>query len=239
VSQCLWNDAAASEITAIISSSYPTNSSSSTLGDSKTSPSSISPAVLAGIIVGAVAFITVALLALFIFRQQKRLSSITKTETVELAAINKAKEDEDKMSLHPPGTPLPGYQKHDHARFFSSVDGELGTSGEIHQLPEAHHINEEDYLAASRRMESQRRAAGTVELGGRAMMVEVLGDLPPPVEMDDEWSRKGLLLSPGGVASRDTSRPSSRGVRGVRLRGRYLLALLGRALLYLRCIPQL
>jgi hypothetical protein len=88
------------------------------------------------------------------------------------------------MSLHPPGTPLPSYQKDDHTRFLS-FDNELGTSGEIHQLPEAHHVHEEDYLAASKRMESQKRTAGVVELGGRAMTFEVLGDLPPPVEMDD------------------------------------------------------
>jgi len=75
-------------------------------------------------------------------------------------------------------------------------------------------------------MESQRQAAGAVELGGRTM-IEVLGDLPPSVEMDDEWSRKGLLLSPSGVASRDTSRPSSIGSERSRVTGPVSTYLIG------------
>lgn len=222
VSQCLWNDGAVSNIAAVISSADATNSSLSITGEEKSSSTSVSPGVIAGIVVGVVAIIAIVLLAFFIFRRRKRPTSKTPTDIVALAALDKVKADEDKMSIDP-GSPLPGYKKTDLAgslyRSSSFVDGELGTSGEIHQLPEAHHTNEDDYSTTARRMESERRANGTVELGGRAMMYEVMGDLPTPVEMDDHNSREGLLLSPSRAASANQSRPTSKGSEKSRVTG--------------------
>lgn len=213
ISQCLWNDGAPSEIAAIISSSYTTNFSSTASPGKKSSSTSVSPAVVAGVVVGVIAIIAVCVLGVLVVRRKKRPISTTPTENLGLSTLNKVKADEDKMSVYPPDSPLPGYKKDDPAssiyRSSSFVDSELGTMGEIHQLPEAHHMNEEDYLAAARRMESQRRAGQTTELGGRAMMYEVMGDLPTPAEMDDQGSREGLLLSPSRAASGNGSRPTS------------------------------
>ncbi|KUJ10112.1 uncharacterized protein LY89DRAFT_540757, partial [Mollisia scopiformis] len=72
VSQCLWSDAATTELTAIISSSYHTNSSSSPSSSDITSSNSVSTGVIVGIVVGIVVIIAVAILAFFLFKRKRR-----------------------------------------------------------------------------------------------------------------------------------------------------------------------
>lgn len=85
------------------------------------------------------------------------------------------------------------------------------------------HQDEGDYATLSRRMESQRRLAGANEIAGMPIMYEMptptmyemMGDLPSPMELDDERSRKGLFLSPSADnlkanASRSSSASRSR-----------------------------
>lgn len=92
------------------------------------------------------------------------------------------------------------------------IDGELGTQGEIHQMPTTEH-GQEDYFSAVINMASERRAATTPQIDGRNVVYELHGSDPLPVEMDDERSRKGLspMLSPRTPVTRGSSRASSLG----------------------------
>ena len=67
---------------------------------------------------------------------------------------------------------------------------ELGTGGEIHQLP-TNDNREGNYLALASHIEAERRAANTPQIDGRSIVYELQGSDPTPSEMDDEWSRQG------------------------------------------------
>lgn len=66
---------------------------------------------------------------------------------------------------------------------------ELGTGGEIHQLP-THDNQEGDYMSLARHIEAERRAANTPQIDGRSIVYELHGSDPTPSEMDDKWSRR-------------------------------------------------
>jgi hypothetical protein len=159
----------------------------------------VSPGLIAGVVVGAVVVIAALALAFFYYRRSKRPAS-PMGENIALAGV--AKEDEDKKpsSLYD-NSPF-SIHKNLHETAPASIysqyqaDGELG-GGEIHQMPDrAHNQSDADYATLARRMESDRRQYGASEAAGTPVMFEMMGDLPTPMELDDERSREGLLLSP-------------------------------------------
>lgn len=84
------------------------------------------------------------------------------------------------------------------------MQGELGTQGEIFQLPT--HRDQEDYFTAVNRIASERRAGNTPQIDGRSVAYELQGSEPPRAEMDDERSWRGLPLSPATLSPTSAGR---------------------------------
>ena len=214
VSQCAWQDGAPEQINAILSPAYA-DSKNSTISASSSKhrgTGAIAGAAIAGIIILAAA----GCLGYFIYQQRahRRPKSIAPTEDIGLTNVDN--KDSKAQSLQDdPNSPYPEYKKLD---AFSNVhrerepDGELGTQGEIHQMPTTEH-EQGDYFSAVINMISERRAATTPQIDGRSVVYELHGSEPVPVEMDDERSRSGLspMLSPKTPVTRGSSRASSLG----------------------------
>jgi hypothetical protein len=170
----------------------------------------MSPGLIAGVVVGIVVIMAALSLAFFYHGRSNRAKSRA-NQDIALGGIPRAGQDKKTRYLFA-NSPLPMHNKlHEAPSFYSEhkTDGELG-GGEIYQLPDHHH-NSDDYAILSTRMESQRRAGIAREIGGTPVMYEMMGDLPTPMELDDERSRKGLLLSPGvAELNQENSRNSSR-----------------------------
>ena len=198
MSQCLWEDVP-SQITAILSSSYD-NSSTSTPSSSSTSGTSskhVDARVIAGAVVAGVVVLAAAcFLAYYRRRRRNQRVSTAPTEDIALARFNE--QGEDKKSFRgTSGFPFDAISRPDLACSIHSQyrpNGELGTQGEIYQLP-AHDNREGDYFTETIQMASERRAASTPEIANTGVMYELAGSDPVPVELDDARSREGLLPS--------------------------------------------
>jgi hypothetical protein len=203
VSQCVWQDGAAQQVSAILSPAYSTNSSSSnstSLPSSSSSSKHVGAGAIAGGVIAGIAALGLAVaLGYFISRRRIRPVSKTPTEDIHLTNINQAENKENKDGpIHPdPNSPFSTYKKMDSSgsvhRIPDQPDGELGTSGEIFQLPT--HADQGDYYTTINRIDSERRAANTPQIDGRVVAFELHGSEPAPVEMDDENSRAGLSPS--------------------------------------------
>jgi hypothetical protein len=125
--------------------------------------------------------------------------------------MDKESKDTKTESLSSENTPYTPYKKLD---FESGVnreqkpDGELGTQGEIFQMPTTEN-GAGDYFSAVNRIESERRAATTPQIDGRSVMFELHGSDPVPVEMDAQG--RSPMLSPKTPVTRGSSRSSSFG----------------------------
>lgn len=224
VSQCLWNDGAAVQLTSIISPTYKATTltnTTTTSGSSNTKSTPVGAAPVAGGVVGGLLVIALLALGVFFWRRSKRTQVSETTGDIALANVTKFDEDKNASSSLYPNSPFSThknpYEGSDapslHSAYQHQPDSELSGGNEIHQLPDPSHLQDEDYAAAASRM----KAAGTNEIDGTPVMYEMhtplnerfemMGDLPSPVEMDDERSRRGLLLNPAeGMASRGSSR---------------------------------
>lgn len=216
VSQCLWQDGAPERISAILSPIYanssPNYDTSSTSASKPIGAGIIAAAVIAGIVGLALA----GGVGYFISRrrQRKRPTSTSPTEDIGLTNLDKDNKDTKSISMFDdPNSPYPPYKK-PHSPNGEPVhreqypDGELGTQGEIHQMPTTEH-GEGDYFSAVNRIESERRAATTPQIDGKSMAYELAGSEPIAVEMDDEGSRS--MLSARTPVTRGSSRASSLG----------------------------
>lgn len=207
MSQCLWEDGLPTQLTAILSPSYSHNSTSTSSPSSK----HVDPGVIAGAVIAVVVVLAAAcVLTYYLRRRRNQRVSTSPTENIALSRFNNQDEDKKSISLAS-GSPFPADSKPDLAPSIHSqyrTDGEIGTQGEIFQLP-AHDNRDEDYFTAAIHIASERRAANTPEIEGTGIMYELHGSEPAPVEMDDVLSREGL--SPSSAPSRGPStRISSR-----------------------------
>lgn len=206
-------DGAAPQIAAIISADYiKTTTTTTTPDDTKPASKHISTGIVAGIPAGVLAIVAIGLLTFFLIRRRRqRVVSLTPTENITLTNISKADEDKKHRSSFDHGNTLPGYKKHDSGAdvYRKSVHSELPSTGEIHQLHGNNFENSGDYFTAVSNMKENMRATNTHEIDGRAVVYEMPGDSPLPIEMDDERSRSGLL-SPAGQDSRPSTRGSSK-----------------------------
>lgn len=94
----------------------------------------------------------------------------------------------------------------------SFVDGHSRSSSETHHLPEVHHMDEDDYLAAAREMDNQRHEGQKTELDGRTTTCQVICNLSTPFEMNDQASSEDFSLETSRATSGNRSR--LRGNRG-------------------------
>lgn len=215
MSQCLWEDVP-SQITAILSPSYdnsstsiPSPSTASGISSTHVDTGVIAGAVVAGVVVLAAA----SILAYYLRRRRSQRVSTTAIEDIALARFNE--QGEDKKSFRgASGFPFDAVSKPDLAPSIHSQyrpNGELGTQGEIYQLP-AHDNREGNYFTEAMQMASERRAGGMPEIANTGVMYELAGSDPAPVELDDARSREGLLPPAPrsrGRSSRLSSRASS------------------------------
>jgi hypothetical protein len=215
VSQCLWVDGAPQEIGTILSPSYSTNSSSASLPSN--SPSSKSKQVSGGIIAGA----TVAgvlglafaggLLYYCLRRRNRPVSAAPTDDDIALTNIDprESKDKDGSVNQHQFSPHLADKKLYDsssiqHSMNYYQPTGELGTSGEIYQLP-SHDNREDSHLFAANHIHAERIAANTPEIDSRSIVHELHGSEPTAAELDDEWSRQGTPM----VGSRSLTRVSS------------------------------
>lgn len=205
VSQCVWQDGAPEQISAILSPTYADKSKSST-----SASKGIRVGLIAGVTIAGIAALVLATgLGYYLSQRRKRPTSKSPTEDIQLTHVDN-KDSKADCPQEDPNSPFPSYKKLDSS---SSVhreqhpDGELGTHGEIYQMPTTEN-GEGDYFDAAIKLASERRAATTPQIDGRLVAYELPGSEPIPVEMDDEKSRAGLspMLSP---VTRGSSRASS------------------------------
>ncbi len=208
VSQCVWQDGAPEQISAILSPTYADESKSST-----PALKGIRVGLIAGVTIAGIAALVLATgLGYYLSQRRERPTSKSPTEDIQLTHVDnkESKADDTQEDLN---SPLPSYKKLDSS---SSVhreqhtDGELGTQGEIYQMPTTEH-GEGDYFDAAIKLASERRAANTPQIDGRLVAYELHGSEPIPIEMDDERSRAGLspMLSPGTPVTKGSSSASS------------------------------
>ena len=199
MSQCVWNDGATPQINTILSPSYVTNST-----DSNRPASAKAKTVNTGAIAGA-AIAGVAVLGLvggalwyFLRRRKQNAAESTAPDNIALTNVN------PELPTYP-GEPFPNPHASppllsDRKLYTEDIvprsmhlypdSRELGTGGEIHQLP-TNDNREGNYLALASHIEAERRAANTPQIDGRSIVYELQGSDPTPSEMDDEWSRQG------------------------------------------------
>jgi hypothetical protein len=208
VSQCVWQDGAPEQISAILSPTYADKAKSST-AVSKSSRVGL----IVGVTIAAIAALALAAgLGYYLSQRRKRPTSKSPTEDVQLTNVDN-KDNKADYPPEDPNSPFPPYKKLDSS---SSVhreqhpDGELGTQGEIYQMPTTEN-GEGDYFDAAIKLASERRAASTPQIDGRLVAYELPGCEPAPAEMDDERSRAGLspMLNPATPVTRGSSRASS------------------------------
>ena len=157
------------------------------------------------------------LLYFILRRRQSRANlphSNSATEDIGLTHMDKDSKDQKAESLSSdPNSPYPPYKKLDSESGEyreQKPDGELGTQGEIYQMPTTEH-GEGDYFTAVNRIESERRAATTPQIDGRSVMYELHGSEPLAVEMDGQARKGSPMLSPRTPVTRGSSRSSSFG----------------------------
>lgn len=219
VSQCIWQDGAPEQISAILSPTYANSTSNSTTSFTPASKP-IPAGVIAGATVGGIAVLLLIAggIAYYIFRCRKRSTSTPSTEDIRLTYFDN--KDNKNGSIHDPNSPYPLYKKlgsagsvHRSDKSSSQPDGELGTQGEIFQMPTNEH-NERDYFSAVNRIASERKAANTAQIDGISLAYELHGSEPRPIELDDEKSRQGLspsTVSPATLSPMTARRPATRG----------------------------
>jgi hypothetical protein len=217
VSQCVWQDGAPERISAILSPAYANSSSTTTSSNSVSKP--VGAGIIAAVVVAVILVLALAAgIGYFVSqrRRRDRPTSIAPTEDISLTNLDKDNNDIKTESLpDDPNSLYPPYKKFDSPSGVyreQQPDGELGTHGEIYQMPTTEY-REGDYFTALNRIESERRAATTPQIDGRSMVFELHGSEPMPAEMDDERSRSGLspMLSPTTPVTRGSSRASSLG----------------------------
>lgn len=199
VSQNVWQDGAAQQISAILSPTYAKSA-----GPSKNSGSKpIGAGAIAGAVIGSIAVLLIAGSIWYFISRSKRQTLTPPAEDVGLSKFEPDyhKDTKDGSLYYDPASPhLPEKKLNSTGSMYRSADGgngpdgELGTQGEIFQLPTQR--DQEDYLTAVDRIVSERRAGSTPEIDGRIAAYELHGSEPMPVEMDDERSRVGLTASP-------------------------------------------
>lgn len=218
ISQNVWQDGETPQISAIVSPTYA-NSSSNSTASSPSGPKPIGPGVVAGAVIGGITVLLIAgAIGYYISRKRSRPTSTSLTEDIGLTNLEPGdnKDAKDGSINKDPNSPYPPYEKLDSTgsvhRSAAQPDGELGTQGEIFQLPT--HTDEWDYITAIDRMESEQRAEMTPQIDGRGVAYELHGGEPMRVEMDDGRSRRGLVLSPTSASLRSptaTLSPASAG----------------------------
>jgi hypothetical protein len=217
VSQCVWQDGAPERISAILSPAYINSSSTTTSSNSASKP--VGAGIIAAVVIAAIVVLALAAgLGYFVSRrrQRDRPTSTAPTEDIGLTNLDKDNNDIKTESLpDDPNSLYPPYKKLDYPSGVhreEQPDGELGTQGEIYQMPTTEY-GERDYFTALNRIESERRAAITPQIDGRSMVYELHGSEPMSAEMDDESSRRGLspMLTPRTPVTRGSSRASSLG----------------------------
>jgi hypothetical protein len=214
VSQCVWQDGAPERISAIISPTYTNRSVSSTLSNIASKP--VGGGIIATAVIGGIVVLTLAVGLGYIIsrrRRRDRPTSNSPTEDIGLTNLGKDNKDIKTESLSDDlNSPYPPYKKLDSPTGVHrerQPEGELGTHGEIYQMPTTEY-GEGDYLTAVNRIESERRAAITPQIDGRNVAYELYGSEPSPVEMDDEMSRRAFSprLNPRAPVTRGSSRAS-------------------------------
>ena len=210
VSQCVWQDGAAEQITTILSPTYA-NISSNSMTSSTSRSKPLGGGVIAGAVIGGIAVVVIAGgIGYYISRRRNRPTSKSPTEDIGLTNLEPGENKDAKYgSVHDPNSPYPPFKKldstgsvHRSADGENQPQGELGTQGEIFQLPTQR--DQEDYFTAVNRIASERRAERTPQIDGRSVVYELQGSEPPRVEMDDEQSRRGLPLSPAVLSPTST-----------------------------------
>ncbi|KAM3073700.1 hypothetical protein ACMFMG_004417 [Clarireedia jacksonii] len=209
VSQCTWNDGAASELSTIISPSLISNSSSATSGTGSHVSSNHNKPISVGLICGLVALIVVAIAIIgFIIFYLRRRKLAASTNEVALRGMSR----DDSVKSEPYATasrslgvsdgrlveaPVPDVPRVDPVELHSH-DREVKPAGFYMALQSPSELytpistnHNEDYETAARMIESQRRAQRTPELPGSPAMYELPGDCIA-AELDDESSRRAL-----------------------------------------------
>jgi hypothetical protein len=199
----MWNDGATPQIISILSPSYVTNSTSG-LGSPRP-PSSKSKtvrgAVVAGAVIAGVAVLGLAGGALWFFLRRRKQASaeITAADNIALTDVNPdVPSYPGELFPNPHSSPPLLSDKKLYTEdivprnmgYYQADRGELGTGGEIHQLPTGDNA-EGNYLALASHIQAERRAANTPQIDGRSIVYELPGSEITPSEMDDEWSRQG------------------------------------------------
>jgi hypothetical protein len=214
VSQCLWIDGAPDEIGTILSPSYSTTSSSGSLPSN--SPTFKSKQVSGGIIAGATVAGVLGLafvggLFYYCLRRRNHPASAAPEEDIGLTNMDprESKDRDGSVNQNQFSPFLADKKLYDssniqHSMNYYQPNGELGTSGEIYQLP-SHDNREDPPFFAANRINAERRAANTPEIDSRGIAYELYGSEPTAAEMDDEWSRQGTPR----VRSRSLTRVSS------------------------------
>jgi hypothetical protein len=171
----------------------------------------VDPGVIAGAVIAVVTVLAAAcVLTHYLRRHRSQRVSTSPTENIALSRFNNQDDDKKPIPLTSGSLSLadskPDLAPSIHSQY--RTDGEVGTHGEIFQLP-AHDDRDGDYFTAAIHIASERRAANTPEIEGTGIMYELHGSEPAPVEIDDVLSREGL--SPSSAPSRGPStRISSR-----------------------------
>ncbi|RFU28804.1 hypothetical protein B7463_g7553, partial [Scytalidium lignicola] len=224
VSQCEWQDGVAPQIATIISPTYNNSLSSTTPTTTATlssRPSTVPVGVIVGAVVGGASVLVSAVgLGYFIIRSRKSQPLEEPIENIGLTnpSIENKKDQTDNKSTFSHQEPNSPYLSHKMpdtrgSMYKSEVahnpDAELGTQGEIFQMPTTEH-DEDGYFATAHRIASERRAITILQIDGRSLVYEVPGSEPARIEMD-ATPVMSVESSTGLQISRPISRESSLG----------------------------
>ncbi|KAH6670102.1 aspartic peptidase domain-containing protein [Halenospora varia] len=204
VSQCVWDDGAAAQLTTI----HPLSGSS---GATKMS-NGIGAGAIAGIIIAVLVILATALgLAFFYLRRQRTRNAVIElidrddtSPTVSSTPIAPVKRDEEvgANEYYAPDSK----EESELPVYIAPELSELSGAPEIHQLPE-HDNREGDYATEARRMMSVRKASNTAELPGSGFLHELEASYPetPELESPNRSANVSPVIQPATVARSESS----------------------------------
>lgn len=189
VSQCVWNDGATPQVNALLAPSQDSPQPRHSMSRSK----QIDSSAIAGATIAGVAILVLGGLASwYIIRRRQRKALQASADNVALTnfELDTPKYQGNFLSSCHSSDFVADQKLHNeamtHQRLHRCQDSkELGTGGEIYQLPTEDN-RDGDHMSLVSPIEVQKRVANNIRVTIRSIVFELQGSEPTPSEVDDE-----------------------------------------------------